>query len=304
MFRWFCGWCDLCSCKQSLCCSSASTPTVVLCLLGACRVSGLHPATECLGPALSAIGSRAVRFLYPLSPRSFGPPLYLGGSARSRSSLVRRCHGARRGTALFGGWLLDGTLCRQSWSGAKLLSIFTLPPCLTLSVCVTACLHPPSAGSKRKHTNKRIGVIKRCCLSGLSRLSWTCFFWWFLGWKQIQAGRSVMEAEEWSEWKLGQSGRGLREGTERLGQIRSSSSSEPRPGETKQWRGWIGALVWGERGGGRWGERRRVRAEARASVSGCRLANLSSSGLMRQQKARLKQKASFKADPASRLLLC
>lgn len=68
-------------------------------------------------------------------------------------------------------------------------------------------------------------------------------------------------------------------------------------------------LNWGFGLGRAWGEgirreRRRVRAEARASVSGCRLANLSSSGLMRQQKARLKQKASFKAGPASRLLLC
>lgn len=139
---------------------------------------------------------------------------------------------------------------------------------------------------------------------GFTRLGWRCDS--VVVWKQIQAGRCGMRAEKLSEWKLGQSSRSWREETERLGQIcsSSSSSSELKPGETKQWRGWIGALVWGECGGGNGGERRRVRAEARASVSGCRLANLSSSGLMRQQKARLKQKASFKAGPASRLLLC
>lgn len=84
----------------------------------------------------------------------------------------------------------------------------------------------------------------------------------------------------------------------KLGQIggrntRTDLLPEPRPGETQP-----RAQLEGE------GASEGMGGEAGSSVSGCRLANLSSSSLMRQEKAGLKQKASFKGGPASRLLLC
>lgn len=137
--------------------------------------------------------------------------------------------------------------------------------------------------------------------------------WWFqpagfqmLVWKHTEAGWCVVEVEKGERietgagwWRFERRDRNARTDLQQQQQQWASAQGDQTVKRLKQGL-WFGESV-GEGGGE---ERRRARAKAWASVSGCRLANLSSSGLMRQQKARLKQKASFKAGPASRLLLC
>lgn len=102
--------------------------------------------------------------LYLLSRCSSGPSLYLFSSAMPQ---------ARHGTAaLFGGWLLDGTLCRWSWSGAKLLSVFTLTP-LSLSRSVSLCLcHSLFAPTVRWHKEKTHKQGDRCKKNKENHVFW------------------------------------------------------------------------------------------------------------------------------------
>lgn len=49
--------------KQRPCCLKAATPTVILCLLRACWLSGSHPTAECFSPTLT-VGHRLQSFSY------------------------------------------------------------------------------------------------------------------------------------------------------------------------------------------------------------------------------------------------
>lgn len=134
-------WGDLCCCKQSLCCSTLPHQ----------QSSSVFP--EPVGSSAKHFGHcavghriRSLMFL-PLCPCSLVSCLYLGSFARSQGPLVWRCHGARCCAALFGSWLLDGTLCRGSWSGASSFPSSIYP--LSHSVCLCHSLFTPAIRWKK-----------------------------------------------------------------------------------------------------------------------------------------------------------
>lgn len=131
-------------------------------------------------PTPPAASSGPLCFLYPLSPRTLGPSLCPGSFAGTRTPLVRQCHGAPAWHRFVRRLAAGLAHCADGLD--PLPSSFpSSPPCPTLSVCVTACSHPPSAGRKRKHTNKRFAGMKGCCLSpcvlfgGFGGLGLRCF---------------------------------------------------------------------------------------------------------------------------------
>lgn len=136
----FGSWGDLCSCKQSPRCLNGATPqqsSSVFSMPVGSPASTRPPNTSAL--TLLAVVSEALCFLDVLSPCITVPSLYFGGFARCRGPLLWRCHRARRCTALFGGWLLDATLCPGSWSGASSFPSSLHPPvplCLPVSQLV------------------------------------------------------------------------------------------------------------------------------------------------------------------------
>ena len=245
----FGSWGDLCCCKQSLCCSALAhqqsssvylEPVGSLACIGPMNISA--PRCRPSAPELYTFwtGSLPVVWCFlsmsaELWPFSLAMPW---GSALH--CFVRW---------LAAGWhIVPKVLIR-----CQLLYIFTLPPCLTLPVGVTACLHLPSA--HRKYENKRFTLIKWCFLSsGLELLGLWQARSRLVG---LLLTRGSGASGDWCR---------VRAATERFGQI-CCRSSKPWPGKTKQWRRWTGALVWGVLGEGGEGERRRVKAEAWASVT-------------------------------------
>jgi len=267
----------------------------------ACWFSGLHPARRALRPPRRRLRSLMPLFcihslslslslsLHQVESRGLlcisaaGAPQHSGGTGGGGGL------GFGSATALFGGWMAH--CARRSWSGAKLLPSLLHPPipplpCLTLCVSVSRLVH-----ARQKWENRRDYKV------------WLFYFFLIL----VPAGGGVGPAGFWAdsvarvrimqvgmlheagaervetgaEWSGGL--RGKRKGTGRLGHI--CSSSKLRPG--------------GER------RRRMAWAEARASVSGCRLANLSSTRLNEAAESSAKNKRPhLKPAPTSRLLLC
>lgn len=81
----------------------------------------------------------------------------------------------------------------------QLLSIFTSPPCLTLSACVTACLHPPSAERKYKNNTTRCNKAMLFVFC-LARLGWRCWACWKAGWSVCWRGTEVERVGTSAEW--------------------------------------------------------------------------------------------------------
>lgn len=212
------------------------------------------PSTSAPRRRPSAPGPYA--FLSPLSPRSSGPSLYLCSSARSRSSSATPMpRGLGVAPLCLGGWLAAG------WHIVPTVLICCQAPFhlhftpLSHSVCLCHSFFTPAVTEREDAQNKGIAEIKVCFCS------WVCF--------RRFCGCGFRQ--KWSEWKLGQSGRGVREkrqrGSDRSAAAAAASRGPARPNSEESESGlWCGESVRGKGRGG--GGGREPRPELRLAAVG------------------------------------